>query len=61
MPVIFLSKAALIAAEGGTVDATAAVTGLTGAPAFAFADATAADGAAGNAALALLFTLTSTP
>jgi hypothetical protein len=63
VPVVFLSNAALIAADGGTVDATDAVTGdVTGDdPVLAFAAATAGLGAAGNAALALLLTLTSTP
>jgi hypothetical protein len=61
VPVVFLSNAALIADDGGTVDATATLTGLVGAPALAFAAATADDGAAGNAVPALLSTLTSTP
>jgi hypothetical protein len=58
---VFLSNAALIADDGGTVEATATLTGLDGAPALAFAAATADDGADGSAALALLLTLTSTP
>jgi hypothetical protein len=58
---VFLSNAALIAADGGTVAATATVTGVMGDPALAFVAATAELGAAGNAALALLLTLTSTP
>ena len=63
VPVVFLSSAALIAAEPGTVDATDTFTGAvtSTAPALAFAAATAGLGAAGNAALALLFTFTSTP
>ena len=61
VPVVFLSNAALIDDVGGTVDAAATLTGLVGAPALAFAAAIAGLGAAGNAALALLLTLTSTP
>ena len=60
--VVFLSTAALICPVFGIVDTTADVTpGVCVVATELFVATSAGAGAAGNAALALLFTLTSTP